>query len=1166
MILHTVICELGFSRKILLSFIFILFLGVSIRAQVVVNEIMAYNTSGIINADLGIYTDWIEIYNTGEDILDLSFFSLSDDRKDFNKWDFPAGTIINSGDFLLIWADGAEDVQTGLHTGFKLDVAGETVYLTDRNGFLLDSLTCNRQFENVSYGKTDTGAPAYFSNPTPGAPNDEASSYRLAVGISYNPPPGIYPDYQMLELSWSDPDAVIHYTLDGSEPDENSDVYAGPIGIAGNTVIRTKIWADGYLPGWIETATYLISDTFTLPVFSLVTDPVNLWDDMQGIYVTGTNGIPGYCSEEPRNWNQDWERPVSLEYFGKSGVRKLHADGGLKIHGGCSRMAQMKALAYYSRNEYGSNELRYPFFREKDIDWFKNLIFRNSGNDFPYTLMRDGIIQAVAKGNMDIDKQAFEPVQVFLNGQYWGIHNLREDINEHYFESNYNLPADEIDLIKNYNTVFSGTDHAYRTLENFMISHELFLQDNYDYVADRIDINEYINYQILQMFFANLDWPGNNQKYWRHSPSEGKWRWVLFDLDFTMGIYEFNPAIDMFTFATAVDGPEWPNPPWATFLFRSLLENQGFRDQFIQTYMMHLNTTFQPENVIQVIDSMQGMIYDVFPAHIARWGEPWSMDQWNANVEQLRIWARLRPGYDWQNMRRFFSLGPEIYLGVNYPDTAGEIILNEFTVPPGGLKGKYVSGIPLDIQAFPAQGNKFIRWEITPYEIIEDTILPRQSAWKYMDNGNYPGDAWNSAGFDDSSWKEGQGELGYGDGTESTILNFGPDTNNKYITYYFRKEVELKNLTQYTEKIIRLMRDDGAVVYINGKEVLRVNMPDGDISYETLASNYAGGADEYTYFEYYLDTLYLQSGTNIIAVEIHQSSPTSTDISFDLELFGSCSVTGETVQREGSLLSFSPTEGIIIQPVFEKTDELPGIVINEFMATNQDAYEDEFGEHADWIELFNKEQYDVNIGGFYITDNLGEPFKWQIPDGFPEKTTIPAGGYLVLFADKDTLQGPLHLNIKLGAAGEEIGLSVIVNNEFHWIDTVTFGQQTTNVSFGRYPDGASEWQMMVQYTPGASNLFTSVPVVSKKDFRLYVYPNPAEDFVNLDITGLSPGSANRFDVVIYDVTGRIIKTVEISVYGTTYSGLIDLSEIPCGFYILKVGNDVEQISTRLIRR
>jgi hypothetical protein len=1155
-----------FLKKILLNFILILLSFTSIKAQIIINEIMAYNATGIINPDLGKRTDWIEIYNAGTSTYDLTSCSLSDKRENLDKWDFPAGTTIDSAGFLIIWADEAEDIAGGLHTNFKLNVGGETVYLTDQDGFIMDSLTFRRQFMNVSYGRIDTGSLAYFSLSTPGATNDPTSSYKLAVGISYNPPPGIYLDYQMVELSWIDSNAVVRYTLDGSEPDENSDVYAGPIGIANNTVIRTRIWAEGYQPGWIETATYLISDTFNLPVFSLVTDPVNLWDDVKGIYVAGTNGIIAYCSEEPKNWNQEWERPVSLEYYGKSGQRKIYTDGGIKIHGGCSRQSPMKSLAFFTRNEYGSNELRYPFFREKDNDCYKDLIFRNSGNDFPYTMIRDGMIQAVAKGSMDVDAQAFEPVLVFLNGEYWGIHNLREDLNEHYFETNYNIPDDDLDILKWNNYAIAGTNNAYITLQNFMVSHSLSVQSNFDYVADRMDIDEYINYLIIEMFFANLDWPGNNVKYWRQRSTNSKWRWMLFDLDFTLGIYDFNPAFDMFIFTAEPNGPDWPNPPWSTFLYRKLLENNGFRDQFVQKFIMHLNTTLKPDHIIHVIDSMCGMIADEFPAHIARWAEPWSMDQWNANVEQLRNFTRQRPDYVWQTMRNYFSLGPEIYLSVDYPDTAGKVMVNDFLVKPGGLNGKYISAMPIDLQAYPASGNKFVRWDITPSDLINKTFLARQSVWKYSDVGSYPGDGWNSAGFDDSSWPEGAGELGYGDGGESTILNYGPDENNKYITYYFRTEIEIESLPQKMDETIHLMRDDGAVVYINGKEVLRVNMPEGDINYETLASNYAGGADESTYFEYHPDTLYFQKGTNIIAVEIHQSSGTSSDISFDMEITGSAFITGEPQSYEGSHLTLTPDGGLTIHPVFSRSEEIPHVVINEFMASNQNAYEDEFGEHADWIELFNTEQFDVNIAGFYVTDDLGKPFKWKIPDGFPDITTVLAGGYIVLFADKDTLQGPLHLDIKLGAGGEEMGLSLITNNMFHWIDTVTYGPQTTDVSFGRYPDGSSNWEMMAQYTPGASNLYTSVPVINQPDFGLYVYPNPAEDIVWLQITGLDEKSSGDFEISLYDLTGRVILNEMIKAGGTEYSGSIDLSQIPLGFYILKVRSGVNQISKRLIRK
>jgi len=236
------------------------------------------------------------------------------------------------------------------------------------------------------------------------------------------------------------------------------------------------------------------------------------------------------------------------------------------------------------------------------------------------------------------------------------------------------------------------------------------------------------------------------------------------------------------------------------------------------------------------------------------------------------------------------------------------------------------------------------------------------------------------------------------------------------------------------------------------------------------------------------------------------------------------------------------------------------------MASNQDAYEDEYGEDADWIELLNLEQYDVNISGYYFTDNLGEPFKWQIPDGFPESTTIPAGGYLVLFADRDTLQGPLHLDFKLGAEGEEIGLSAIFNNVFHWIDTVIFGPQITNLSYGRHPDGASGWVLMTHYTPGTPNLPTSVPIFTGPEFRVEIYPNPADDVAYLQITNLTEKPSADFVITLYDLAGRIIKTDELWIPGTRYSGSIDLSKVSQGFYILNVGNGVEQVSTRLIRK
>jgi len=1154
-------------KRTYLNIVFLLLIFIPGNAQVVINEVMAYNTSTILNPQLDLYSDWIEIYNTGDTPYDLTFCYLSDRYDNLDKWKFPAGTIIGPDEYLIIWADNPEYPFAGLHASFKLNVAGESLYLTDQLiGKTLDSLTYSRQFENTSYGKTESQSHAYFSVPTPEAVNQFSSGYLLAAGIQFDPPPGMYASAQNVALSWSGAGATIRYTLDGSEPDESSDTYFDPIHVNSNTVIRTKIWAPEHDPGWIETGTYLIGQSFNLPVFSLVTDPSNLWDDFSGIYIEGLNGITGYCSDQPRNYNQDWERPVSMEYFDLSGDHVLQMDGGTKIFGGCSRAFEMKSLSFYARNEYGANEIRYPFFREKDIDWFKDLVFRNSGNDFQHTLIRDGVMQAVVKGQMDVDVQAFEPAHIFLNGEYWGIHNLREKLNEHYINSNYGIPAEEIDFIKNRNQVFAGSYTNYSQLNNYLTSHSLTSQEDYKWVTDRIDVDEYMNYLMTQMFFANDDWPGNNLKYWRPNTADGKWRWILFDTDFGMGLYDFRPSKDMFTFTTEEFGPGWPNPPWSTLIIRRLFENAEFKEKFILRYMMHLNTTFQKERIIQVVDSIYGMIANDFPLHIDRWNQPWSIEAWESNIERLREYARMRPDFVWQNMRRFFSLGDVISIDIENTDTSGIVWMNGFELPSDGFSGKTFEGYPIELEAIPAPGNAFFRWEIAPSEFQKVEFISHTAVWKYFDKGYLPGTDWNLPGFNDASWDQGQAELGYGDGGEATVLDYGPDPGNKYITSYFRKEFELTDTSGFTGFLINLMRDDGAVVYINGEKVLSSNMLPGDIGYNTYASNFVGGDEESNFLEYQFDELPVHLGTNTIAVEIHQSGPESSDISFALGLSGFHYITGETEYLSGSRITYEPSEGISIKSVFKTADEIPILIINEFMASNQTAYQDEAGDFEDWIEILNTGQQVVNLGGFYLTDDLNDPFKYKIPDTNPEQTTIHPGEYLVLFADQDTLQGPLHLNFRLDVAGEEIGISTIFQDEFTWLDTVLFASQTADLSFGRFPDGDTAWKTMVDYTPGATNFWDPTVTVPRiREFRMKLYPNPAGDLVSIHIQGYSHNLASKgLAIRLYDIAGRLILKQDLFNPAPDFTHTLDLSKVPSGFYMLKAGSRDQEIIERLI--
>ena len=166
-------------------------------------------------------------------------------------------------------------------------------------------------------------------------------------------------------------------------------------------------------------------------------------------------------------------------------------------------------------------------------------------------------------------------------------------------------------------------------------------------------------------------------------------------------------------------------------------------------------------------------------------------------------------------------------------------------------------------------------------------IISTGSVWRYLDNGSDQGTNWIRKNFDDTSWRSGPAQLGYGDGDEATVVSYGPNSNDKYITTYFRHAFAVQDASLFTGLNFQLLRDDGAVIYLNGVEIWRSNMPtNGTILHTTRASSTVGGAGETTFFPFITNANLLVNGLNVLAVEIHQNNTNSSDISFDLELNG----------------------------------------------------------------------------------------------------------------------------------------------------------------------------------------------------------------------------------------------------------------------------------------
>src|SRR5690606_33172281 len=271
--------------------------------------------------------------------------------------------------------------------------------------------------------------------------------------------------------------------------------------------------------------------------------------------------------------------------------------------------------------------------------------------------------------------------------------------------------------------------------------------------------------------------------------------------------------------------------------------------------------------------------------------------------------------------------------------------------------------------------------------------------------------------YSDATWAEGNAKLGYGEGDEATVLSYGPDASNKRITTYFRKEINVADTIGFGMLSGTALYDDGVVIYLNGEEVYRGNMPSGTITYSTVALQAI--PSETTYFPFAIPAGKIKPGRNVIAVELHQNSPASSDLSFDLDL--RTYKTGEPIEFTTSTPVFSDltTSDVSIEVHYEPVNKQEGIIINEFSASNS-VYEDSFGEKDDWIELYNKGTEPVDIGGFFITDNLNQKTKYRIPLG-DEETVVQPGEYKLLWADEQVGQGPLHLSFKLSADGEQIG-------------------------------------------------------------------------------------------------------------------------------------------------
>lgn len=775
--------------------------------QVLINEIMSSNATTILDED-GNDSDWIEIYNTGAVAINLDGFGLSDDEAEPFKWIFPSFTL-QPGMYKLLWASGKNrtNPQQPLHTNFSISTSGETLILSRPSGELMDQVQVVTLQTDISYGRNPQQIDQwlFYTQPSPGAPNSENGFGVLLEKPVFSHNAGYYTDSLLLGITNTNPDATIRYTVNGAIPTHDDPIYSETITLksrAGDPniisliptndisdagppyyegwqpplgevykahVLRARAFHADAPPGPVATGTYFIEplagQRFSLPVYSLTTNPENLFDDETGIYVHGN--YTNYFQD-----GDEWERLAHLELFENNAGQVFSEDIGIRTHGNTTRSRPRKSLRIIFRKEYGNSWLEYPLFPDKAIAQYKRFILRNSGNDWDWAVFRDALAQSLAKG-FDVDRQHYRPAIVMINGEYWGIHNTRDRYDEHYIFSHYGIGEHEMTILEN-NAVFKFGNEAgrahYVAMTNYMNTYNLASDEHFAEIGTRMDLESFTDFQLTHIFAMNTDWPGNNTLMWRYlrdgydpdalNGKDGRWRWMLLDLDFGFGLpFFYVPGVDQgaahntLAFALATNGPSWPNPPWSTAILRNLVKNQTYKRYFINRFSDLLNTRFSEDTVRHFVDSIANLIEPEMEEHIRRWRRPVNLVEWNQNIENIRSFAFERPGYLRQYLNQYFVAGGIVTLKLSLESQEmGYVHLNTIDIAGiGEWEGQYFRNIPVSLRAVALPGYRFVGWQ-GDAEGISENIEVSLTTSKHIRaifeaSDDFPGDSINPAAY-----------------------------------------------------------------------------------------------------------------------------------------------------------------------------------------------------------------------------------------------------------------------------------------------------------------------------------------------------------------------------------------------------------------------------------
>lgn len=574
--------------------------------------------------------------------------------------------------------------------------------------------------------------------------------------ITYSNQAGFYSEDFELELNYFDQLAKIYYTVDGRIPTISNGIeYIEPIKVGLKEketvyIIRSVAVKEEQVVSPVKTVTYIVSSNvlkrFTTAVVSITTDPANLNDRVLGIF----------SAKNLMQHGKIYERPAHIEFFEPDGTIKLSQNCGIKVFGGATRNNPQKSLKLFARKEYDApgkfNFEAFPNLRGKYTDnlimSFDKLQLRNSGNDNNVTMLRDAFMQQLAKNN-DVDYQEYRPTVVYLNGKYWGLLNLREDSNSTYIEEHYGIPADRVTIIAS-NMLTNTTGYkqqegpendlkAFNDTVKFIKTQNMGSQSNYQQASDMVDVDSFIRYTALQIYYANTDWPQNNIKAWRFVPDDanatnenvygmdGRWRFILKDTDFGFSLLQDTTAKRNSLTSTINSNDVFG----VGAMLKSLLKNNEFKNKFINYICDISNSKETLDKVNNILNEMQFSISSELRFHFEKWFNIKSssslnnkMKAWDSEIGKMRLFAEQRPKFLLQFTKEQFKLNSLQSVSV-IGSEGGAVILNtiKITIENGLWSGSYFTQIPIPISFIPEEGYTFDGYQLSDNVVIENGFV-----------------------------------------------------------------------------------------------------------------------------------------------------------------------------------------------------------------------------------------------------------------------------------------------------------------------------------------------------------------------------------------------------------------------------------------------------------